>query len=56
MMKAVLLDADTLGSGVDLSPIRALVSELRVFTRTSPEQLEEHLADAELILTRACRH
>ncbi|MAY13731.1 MAG: glycerate dehydrogenase [Oceanospirillaceae bacterium] len=50
-MKAVLLDADTLGSGVDLSPIRALVSELRVFTRTSPEQLEEHLADAELILT-----
>ncbi|MCB2386838.1 D-2-hydroxyacid dehydrogenase [Thalassolituus alkanivorans] len=51
MMKAVLLDADTLGSGVDLSPIRALVSELRVFTRTSPEQLEEHLADAELILT-----
>lgn len=51
MMKAVLLDADTLGSGVDLSPIRGLVSELRVFTRTSPEQLEEHLADAELILT-----
>ncbi len=51
MMKAVLLDADTLGAGVDLEPIRAVVSELRVFARTSPEQLQEHLADAELIIT-----
>jgi glycerate dehydrogenase len=51
MMKAVLLDADTLGAGVDLEPIRAVVSELRVFARTSAEQLQEHLADAELIIT-----
>lgn len=51
MMNAVLLDADTLGSGIDLEPIRALVNELRVFARTSPEQLQEHLADADLIIT-----
>jgi len=50
-MKAVLLDADTLGTDIDLSPIRDAVSELRVHTRTHPEQLKEHLADADLILT-----
>lgn len=50
-MKAVLLDADTLGTDIDLSPIRDAVSELRVHARTHPEQLKEHLADADLILT-----
>lgn len=50
-MKAVLLDAVTLGDDIDLTPIRDVVSELRVFQQTSPEQLFEHLADADLILT-----
>jgi len=50
-MKAVLLDADTLGDDIDLAPIRKLVTELRVFATTSPQQLMERLGDAELILT-----
>lgn len=50
-MKAVLLDADTLGKDIDLSPIRAVVSELRVFGTTAPSQLQAHAADAELLLT-----
>lgn len=50
-MKAVLLDLDTMGDGIDLEPIRSRVSELRVFGTTSPEQLDEHLGDADLIIT-----
>ncbi|WP_417361164.1 NAD(P)-dependent oxidoreductase [Gallaecimonas pentaromativorans] len=50
-MKAVLLDADTLGDDIDLAPIREVVSELRVFGTTSPAQLAEHAGDADLLLT-----
>lgn len=50
-MKAVLLDAETLGNDIDLSPIREVVDELTVFPRTAPEKLNEHLGDADLILT-----
>lgn len=50
-MKAVLLDADTLGSDVDLAPIRAAVAELRVFASTTPDELDDHVGDAELIIT-----
>lgn len=50
-MKAVLLDADTLGSDVDLAPIRAAVDELRVYPSTRPDELDGHVGDAELIIT-----
>lgn len=50
-MKAVLLDADTLGDDIDLAPLRASVGELRVFASTAPDELMSHLADAELIIT-----
>ena len=50
-MKAVLLDLETLGEGIDLSPIQQRVSELRVFGTTSPQQLEQHVGDADLIIT-----
>ena len=51
MLKAVILDAATMGEGLDWSPIADLVAELNVYPATSPEQLLEHLGDAELILT-----
>ena len=50
-MKAVLLDADTLGSDIDLASLRAAVDELRVFASTTPNELETHLGDADLIIT-----
>ncbi|WP_115718808.1 NAD(P)-dependent oxidoreductase [Gallaecimonas mangrovi] len=50
-MKAVLLDADTLGDDIDLTPIREVVSELNVYAATTPEQLEAHAGDADLLLT-----
>ncbi|WP_317931071.1 D-2-hydroxyacid dehydrogenase [Halioxenophilus sp. WMMB6] len=49
--KAVFLDAATLGDDIDLGPIRRAVAELRLYPGTTPEQLLEHLGDAELILT-----
>lgn len=49
-MKAVLLDADTLGDDIDLSPIRAVVRELTVFPGTTSAELQSHLGDADLIL------
>lgn len=50
-MKAVLLDADTLGDDVDLGPVEAEVDQLRVYATTSPQQLSAHLGDADLVLT-----
>ncbi|WP_110665246.1 D-2-hydroxyacid dehydrogenase [Salinicola halophilus] len=50
-MKAVLLDAATLGEGIDFEPIRALVDELDIFELTSPEQCRARLEGARIALT-----
>lgn len=50
-MKAVILDADTLGDDIDLTPLHNVVTDLRIYGTTAAEQLKEHLADADLILT-----
>lgn len=50
-MKAVFLDADTLGDDIDLGPIAAVVDELRVYATTAPAELDRHLGNADLILT-----
>lgn len=50
-MKAVLLDAATLGNDIDLTPIRASVDELAVFASTTPAELATHLDGADLIIT-----
>ncbi|MAK92118.1 MAG: glycerate dehydrogenase [Oleibacter sp.] len=50
MYKAVILDAATMGD-VDFTPIANEVSELAVFAETNPQNLEEHIGDAELIIT-----
>lgn len=50
-MKAIILDADTMGSDIDFSPIRAVVSELEVHQRTSANELAARVAGADFILT-----
>ena len=50
-MKAVLLDAASLGDDVDLTPIRALVENLDVHQLTSPEQTRKRLTGATIALT-----
>ena len=50
-MKAVILDNDTLGQGVDLTPIEKQVSELVCYSLTSPEQLNERIKSADIVIT-----
>lgn len=59
-MKAVLLDADTLGNWqgnsidagfVDLSPLSELFSEFKIYSLTLPEERLERCIDADVIIT-----
>lgn len=50
-MKAVILDNDSLGEGVDLSQLEAQVDELACFPLTAPEEVEERIADAHIVIT-----
>jgi len=54
-MKAVFLDFATMGSGLDISPMRALLSELEVFEITDASQVAERIRDAEFVLTNKVR-
>ncbi len=49
-MKLVLLDADTLGADLDLSPLEAF-GDLDVYDMTLPEETAERIADAEVVIT-----
>lgn len=50
-MKAVMLDAATLGDDVDLSPIREVTESLTVYENTMPAQSRERLAGAQAAIT-----
>ena len=49
-MKAVFLDADTLGNDVDLSPIEAVTGEMVKHPRTSPERVQERIRGFDTVL------
>lgn len=49
-MKAVFLDADTLGNDVDLSPIEAVAGDMVKHSRTSPEQVLERIRGFDTVL------
>ena len=48
-MKLVVLDAATLGEDLDLSPLNEL-GEVRIHRGTAPEEVADHLGDAEIAL------
>lgn len=50
-MKAVILDSDSLGEGVDLSPIKNQVGELVCYPLTSPNQVDERIQNADVVIT-----
>ena len=50
-MKAVLLDAATLGPDIDLSPIESRLDELEVYQHTRLDQLTERVANVPIIIT-----
>ena len=49
-MKLVLLDAETLGEDLDLSPLERF-GELVVYPRTAPEETSERIREAEIVIT-----
>lgn len=49
-MKAVILDAASLGNQIDLSPIRHRVDDLEVHQHSTTAQVAERLADAEVAI------
>ena len=49
-MKIVVLDAATLGPGIDLTPLNA-AGEVTVYGLTGPERLSERIREAEVIVT-----
>ena len=49
-MKLTLLDADTLGSDLDLTPLEAF-GELEIYDITTPEETADNIAGADVILT-----
>jgi len=50
-MKAVILDAETLGSDVDLSPLEAQLSALSCYPRTEPKDVVSRLQDADIAIS-----
>ena len=54
-MKAVFLDYSTMGEGLDLAPLRNVVSELVVHDATDDDDVAERIADTDAILTNKIR-
>ena len=54
-MKAVFLDYGTMGSGLDLAPLEALVDELVVYDTTSGDELVERIRGANIVFTNKMR-
>lgn len=50
-MKAVILDAETLGTGIDISAIEKSVDELVLYDSTTTGQVNERINDAEIVIT-----
>ena len=50
-LKAVMLDAKTLGDDVDLEPLKALPVEWTFYDSTTPGQTIERLTEADIVLT-----
>ncbi|MBL4742951.1 MAG: glycerate dehydrogenase, partial [Idiomarina sp.] len=48
-MKAVILDADSLGEGIDLSPLEQQVDELVCHPLTAPHEVNQRIADADIV-------
>lgn len=50
-MKAVILDAETLGENVDLSPLENQLSELTCYDRTAPEEVLHRLTGIDIAIS-----
>ncbi len=49
-IKAVFLDAGTMGEDISLFPLKSLLADLDIYDHTSADRISERIADAELII------
>ena len=54
-MKAVLLDWDTMGPGLDISKLQTLLPDLEVFGGTDDEALATRIGDAAIVVGNKVR-
>jgi len=54
-MLGVILDADSLGNDVDLSPITSLLDEWQVYPFTRPIEVADRIAGADIVLSNKIR-
>ena len=54
-MSAVFLDWDTMGPGLDISKLQALLPDLRVFGNTEKDRVAEQIGRAEIVLCNKVR-
>ena len=54
-MLGVILDADSLGKDIDLSPITGLLDDWHVYGSTLPEETRARIADAHMVLSNKIR-
>jgi len=50
-MKAVFLDFDTMGGGLDVSPLEKVTPDLKVYDVTAKEQIAKRIRDADIVFT-----
>jgi len=55
MVKAVLLDAESLGSNLDFSALNASVDDCLYFQTTAPDEVSERIADADIVISNKVR-
>ena len=55
VMLGIILDADSLGKEIDLSPITGLLGEWRVYGSSLPEETSARVADADVVLSNKIR-
>jgi glycerate dehydrogenase len=54
-MIGVILDANSLGQDIDLSPVTSLLSEWRVYPSTQPDEVASRISDATVVLSNKIR-
>ena len=50
-MRGVILDADSVGKDVDLSPITELLDDWQIYESTLPSETSSRIADAQIVLS-----
>lgn len=54
-MKGVILDADSLGNDIDLTPVTSLLDDWQVFPSTLTDETAARIADADVVLSNKVR-